>query len=72
MEIGFLEHGGKSGKDRYVKIIVEGKPTLMLNWDNLDSGSKDVFILLADGEVIESVEEIPYSMRSASFWRDSK
>lgn len=72
MKIGFLEHAGKSGKDRYVSISVEGKPTLMLNWDKLDSGSKDVFILLADGEAIESVEEIPYSMRPVSIWRDSK
>lgn len=72
MKIGFLEHADKSGKDRYIKIIVEGKPTLMLNWDKLDSGSKDVFTLLADGEVIESVEKIPYSMRGTSFWRDSK
>lgn len=69
MRIGFLEHAGKTGNDRYVSIEVEGKPKLMLNWDKLDSGSKDVFTLLADGEVVESVEEIPYSMRPVSFWK---
>ena len=72
MKIGFLEHAGKSGNDRYVTIAVESKPTLMPNWDKLDSGSKDVFTLLADGEVIENVERIPYNMRPVSFWRDSK
>ena len=69
MKIGFLEHAGKSGKDRYVSISVEGKPTLMLNWDKLDSGSKEVFTLLADGEPVESIEKIPGSMRPVSFWK---
>ena len=69
MKIDFLEHGGKDGKTKYVTITVEGKPKLMLNWDNVDSGSKEVFTLLADGETVESVGKIPYTMRPVSFWK---
>ena len=72
MKIGFLEHAGKSGNDRYVSIEVEGKPKLMLNWDKLDSGSKEIFTLLADGESIESIEKIPSSMRAVLSWGYSK
>ena len=69
MKIGFVEHGGKDGKTRYMTVEVEGKPKLMLNWDNVDSGSKEVFALLSDGETVESVEKIPYGMRPVSFWK---
>lgn len=72
MKIGFLEHAGKSGKDRYVSISVEGKPTLILNWDKLDRNSQEIFTLLADGERIESIEKIPSSMRSVLSWGYSK
>lgn len=68
MKIGFLEHAGKTGNDSYVSIEIEGKPKLMINWDKLDRSSQEIFTLLADGEPVESVEKIPYSMRAELPW----